>query len=126
MCDGIGLSQFAHREYDVATGTCSGAHVPFDQMAERSFFTSAEISALPQPAAAPSALLQIRDRGWLHVALPDSLDPDEEIRFIGVMDSRRKIKPQLPVAYYGNVAAAPVAITTQASYQRILCTKRWS
>ncbi|KAL1533750.1 benzyl alcohol O-benzoyltransferase-like [Salvia divinorum] len=108
---------FAHREYDAGTGTSSGTHVPLDQMVERSFyFSSAEISALrrslPPHLQRCSKFEIVAGCAWRCQTIALSLKPDEEVRFIGVMDNRKKIKPPLPVGYYGNVIALLVATTT--------------
>ncbi|KAG6390318.1 hypothetical protein SASPL_148050 [Salvia splendens] len=107
----------AHREYDVATGTSGGAHVPLDQMVERSFlFGSAEISALrrilPPHLQRCSKFDIVAGCTWRCQTIALSPEPDEEIRFIGVMDNRKQIKPPLPVGYSGNVISLPVAVTT--------------
>ncbi|XP_047958049.1 benzyl alcohol O-benzoyltransferase-like, partial [Salvia hispanica] len=110
---------FAHREYDVATGTSGRAHVPLDQMVECSFFFgSTEISALrrslPQHLQCCSKFDIVAGCTWRCRTIALSPEPDEEIRFIGIMDNWKQIQPPLPVGYYGNVLAFPVAVTTAA------------
>ncbi|XP_047961903.1 benzyl alcohol O-benzoyltransferase-like [Salvia hispanica] len=114
---------FAHREYDVASGTNGGPHVPLDQMVERSFlFGSAEISALrrslPPHLQRCSKFDIVAGCTWRCQTIALSPEPDEEIRFIGIMDNRKQIKPPLPVGYYGNVLALPVAVTTAAELSK--------
>ncbi|KAL1533756.1 benzyl alcohol O-benzoyltransferase-like [Salvia divinorum] len=108
---------FAHREYDVGTGTSGGTHVSLDQMVERSFFfSSTEISALrrslPPHLQHCSKFEIVAGCTWRCQTIALSPKPDEYIRFIGVMDHRKQINPPLPVGYYGNVVAFPVAVTT--------------
>ncbi|XP_047963825.1 benzyl alcohol O-benzoyltransferase-like [Salvia hispanica] len=108
---------FAHREYDVATGTSSGTYAPLDQMVQRSFyFSPAQISALrhslPPHLQRCSKFDIVAGCVWRCQTIALSPKPDEEIRFSCVTDNRNQINPPLPIGYYGNVIAFPVAVTT--------------
>ncbi|KAL1533754.1 benzyl alcohol O-benzoyltransferase-like [Salvia divinorum] len=108
---------FTHREYDVATSLGGGTHATLDQMVERSFyFSSAKISALrrslPPHLKRCSKFEIVAGCMWRGQTIALSPKPDEEIRFSMVVDNRKHINPPLPMGYYGNVIAFPVAITT--------------
>ncbi|XP_047959542.1 benzyl alcohol O-benzoyltransferase-like [Salvia hispanica] len=111
-------SGIPHHEhlYDAGTGE---THVPMDQnqMVERSFFfTSAEISALrrslPPHLQSCSKFEIVAGCVWRCQTIALSPEPDEEMKFIGVMDNRKNIKPPLLAGYYGNVFKLLVAVTT--------------
>ncbi|XP_057807281.1 benzyl alcohol O-benzoyltransferase-like [Salvia miltiorrhiza] len=106
---------FTHHEYDVV----SHPHpdLDLDQMVERSFFFSpADISALrhslPPHLRSCSNYDIVAGCAWRCRTIALSPKPDEQIRFLGVSDIRKRMKPPLPVGYYGNVIAFPAAVTT--------------
>ncbi|KAG6388795.1 hypothetical protein SASPL_150231 [Salvia splendens] len=87
------------------------------QMVERSFyFSSAQISALrrslPPHLQHCSKFDIVAGCVWRCQIIALSPNPDEEIRFSVVTDNRKQINPPLPIGYYGNVIAFPVAVTT--------------
>ncbi|XP_047957780.1 benzyl alcohol O-benzoyltransferase-like [Salvia hispanica] len=107
-------SSIPHLEYGAGTRRTP---VPTDQMVERSFlFTSAEISALrrslPPHLQRCSKFDIAAGCTWRCQTIALSLKPDEEMKFIGVMDNRKNVNPPLPVGYYGNVLKLLVAVTT--------------
>ncbi|KAA8549932.1 hypothetical protein F0562_001616 [Nyssa sinensis] len=84
-----------HREYDEVPDT-KGTIIPLDEMAHRSFFFGpAEVAAL---------------RRCRTLALQP--DPEEEVRVLCIVNARSKFNPPLPVGYYGNGFAFPVALST--------------
>ncbi|XP_047959676.1 benzyl alcohol O-benzoyltransferase-like [Salvia hispanica] len=105
---------FAHHEYDVSTS--GGTLVSLDTMEERSFFSSAKISALrcslPPHLQRCSKFDIVAGCVWRCQTIALSPEPDEEIRFSVFIDNRKLMKPQLPMGYYGNAIAFPVVVTT--------------
>ncbi|XP_042031862.1 benzyl alcohol O-benzoyltransferase-like [Salvia splendens] len=107
-------SSILHHEYGAGTGRIPA---PTEQMVERSFFfTSAEISALrrslPPHLQRCSKFEIVAGCVWRCQTIALSPKPYEEMKFIGVMDNRKNIKPPLLVGYYGNVLKLLVAVTT--------------
>ncbi|KAF7046528.1 hypothetical protein CFC21_055553 [Triticum aestivum] len=109
--------RFAHREYDDVVDM-SGAIAPFEFMVHRSFFIGwREISAIRSHL--PSALNREATNfevitGCLWRCRTAALDPhaDEEMRIICTVNIRGKKDTIIPVGYYGNAFASPVAIST--------------
>ncbi|XP_057807283.1 benzyl alcohol O-benzoyltransferase-like [Salvia miltiorrhiza] len=107
---------FPHREFDddVASGETP---IPVEEMVERSFFFSAaDISSLrrslPPHLQSCTRFEIVAGCAWRCRTIALSPKPDEEVRFSCVVNLRKRMKPPLPVGYYGNVIAAPLAVTT--------------
>ncbi|XP_057806869.1 benzyl alcohol O-benzoyltransferase-like [Salvia miltiorrhiza] len=91
--------------------------IPHQQMAERSFFFSAaDIStlrrSLPPHLQSCSRFEIVAGCAWRCRTIALSPKPDEEVRFLGVVDMRKRMNPPLPLGYYGNALAALPAVTT--------------
>ncbi|GER47056.1 HXXXD-type acyl-transferase family protein [Striga asiatica] len=103
-----------HREYDSIPDT-KGTLVPLDNMSHRSFFFGpAEIAALrgrlpPELRRRCSSFDVLTACLWRCRTAAISPEPDEEVRVICIVDARRLLDPPLPVGYYGNAFAFPVA-----------------
>ncbi|XP_048546113.1 benzyl alcohol O-benzoyltransferase-like [Triticum urartu] len=110
-------SRFVHREYDDVMDM-NGGIVPFEFMVHRSFFIGwREISAIRSHL--PSALSREATNfevitGCLWRCRTAALAPcaDEEMRMICIVNIRFKSNTIIPVSYYGNAFASPVAIST--------------
>ncbi|GFP82379.1 benzyl alcohol o-benzoyltransferase [Phtheirospermum japonicum] len=105
-----------HHEYDVVPETKGTATIPFDNMVHRSFFFgAAEISALrsylPPHLRRCSTFEILTACLWRCRLIAISPDPNEEVRIICVVNSRKRFNPPLPEGYYGNAFAFPVAIS---------------
>ncbi|KAK4490430.1 hypothetical protein RD792_001107 [Penstemon davidsonii] len=103
----------AHHEYDVVPGTLT----PFNDMAHRSFFFGAnEICALrrrlPSNLQSCSTFELLTACLWRCRTIAISPDPEEEVRILCIVNARSRFNPPLPVGYYGNAFAFPVAIST--------------
>ncbi|KAM0931021.1 hypothetical protein ACQ4PT_000599 [Festuca glaucescens] len=113
---------FAHREYDDVPDT-KGTIVPLDSMTHRSFFFGPR-----EVAAVRSHLSPSLHRGatmfevltgclWRCRTVALAPTPDEEMRMICLASVRagRKLQQSgtvIPVGYYGNAFAFPVAVST--------------
>ncbi|KAM0868798.1 hypothetical protein ACQ4PT_041073 [Festuca glaucescens] len=119
---------FAHREYDDVPDT-KGTIVPLDSMTHRSFFfgpreVAAVRSHLPPALRRGATTFEVLT-GCLWRCRTVALAPtaDEEMRMICLVSVRGGRKPQqsgsvIPVGYYGNAFAFPVAVSTAGD----LCT----
>ncbi|XP_058103758.1 benzyl alcohol O-benzoyltransferase-like [Magnolia sinica] len=104
-----------HREYDQLADIKS-AILPFDDMIHRSFFFGpAEISGLrkqvPNHLRTCSTFELLTACIWRCRTIALGLDPNDEVRIIGLFNVRGKYRPPLPTGYYGNAFALPVAIS---------------
>ncbi|KAJ0793762.1 putative benzyl alcohol O-benzoyltransferase [Helianthus annuus] len=105
-----------HHEYDKVEDT-KGTIIPLDDMAHKSFFFGpTEVSALrrfvPPYLKNCSTYEVLTACLWRCRTIALQLDPEEEMRIICVINVRAKFNPPLPVGYYGNRFAFPVAIST--------------
>ncbi|KAL5714125.1 hypothetical protein ACHQM5_016128 [Ranunculus cassubicifolius] len=106
-----------HREYDEVLDT-KGTLMLLDDMAHRSFFFGPlEKSILRKQV--PShlrncSLFEILTAClWRCRTIALGVeDPHEEVRVICIVNARSRINPPLPLGYYGNAFAFPVAVTT--------------
>ncbi|KAH6835230.1 hypothetical protein C2S53_020102 [Perilla frutescens var. hirtella] len=102
-------SVFTHpHEYDVISSS--------DTMVQRSFFFSAaDISALrrslPPHLQSCSKFDIVAACAWRCRTISISCKPDEETKFVCAVDIRKRIKPHLPVGYYGNSIIGVMAVT---------------
>ncbi|KAH6767576.1 hypothetical protein C2S52_018559 [Perilla frutescens var. hirtella] len=100
-CDNSRSVSFMHpHEYDVISSS--------DTTVQRSFFFSAaDISALrrslPPHLQNCSKFDMVAAYAWRCRTISISCKPDEETKFVCAMDIRKRIKPPLPVGYYGNL-----------------------
>ncbi|XP_051199687.1 benzyl alcohol O-benzoyltransferase-like [Lolium perenne] len=113
---------FAHREYDDVPDT-KGTIVPLDSMTHSSFFfgpreVAAARSHLPPALRRGATTFEVLT-GCLWRCRTVALAPaaDEEMRMICLISVRGGRKPQqsgpvIPVGYYGNAFAFPVAVST--------------
>ncbi|KAI4304174.1 hypothetical protein MLD38_039724 [Melastoma candidum] len=111
-----------HREYEEVPDT-KGTIIPLDDMTHRSFFFgAAEIAAIrrsvPPHLRGCSTFEVLTSCLWRCRTIALEADPDEEVRMICIVNARAKFEPPLPVGYYGNLFAFPVAVTTAGK----LCT----
>ncbi|KAI4313115.1 hypothetical protein L6164_026123 [Bauhinia variegata] len=87
-------------------------------MAHRSFFFGpTEIAAIrhfiPHHLSQCSSAFEILTALlWRCRTLALQPDSDEEVRIICIVNARAKFKPPLPIGYFGNAFAFPVAVTT--------------
>ncbi|KAL0430580.1 UNVERIFIED_CONTAM: Benzyl alcohol O-benzoyltransferase [Sesamum radiatum] len=105
-----------HHEYDDVPGT-KGTLIPLDDMVHRSFFFgAAEFSAirrrLPPHLRRCSTFELLTACLWRCRTIAISPDPNEEVRILCIVNSRKRFNPPLPAGYYGNAFAFPVAIST--------------
>ncbi|GKV07461.1 hypothetical protein SLEP1_g19238 [Rubroshorea leprosula] len=107
-----------HHEYDEVADT-KGTIIPLDDMAHRSFFFGpAEIAAIrrfvPLHLRGCSTFEVLTACLWRCRTIALQPDPNEEMRIICIVNARSKFNPPLPVGFYGNGFAFPVALTTAA------------
>ncbi|KAL8262692.1 hypothetical protein R6Q59_024041 [Mikania micrantha] len=105
-----------HHEYDEVEDT-KGTIISLNDMVHRSFFFGpAELSALrrfvPLYLKNCSTFEMLTACLWRCRTIALQPDPEEEMRLIFVVNARAKLNPPLPVGYYGNCSAFPVAIST--------------
>lgn len=105
-----------HHEYDDVPDT-KGTLMALDDMVHRSFFFGPkEISILknlvPNHLSNCSTFEVLTACLWRCRTLAIRPDSDEEVRVICIVNARSKFNPPLPVGYYGNAFAFPVALTT--------------
>ncbi|KAH6796966.1 HXXXD-type acyl-transferase family protein [Perilla frutescens var. hirtella] len=105
-----------HHEYDDVPDT-KGTLIPLDDMVHRSFFFgTAEISAirssLPPHLRGCSTFELLTACLWRCRTIAISPEPNEEVRILCIVNSRRRFNPPIPEGYYGNAFAFPVAIST--------------
>lgn len=107
----------AHHEYDEVADT-KGTIIPLDDMAHRSFFFGpTEVSALrrfvpPRLRHKCSTFDVLTASLWRCRTTALRPDPEEEVRVLCIVNARARFNPPLPVGYYGNAFAFPVAVTT--------------
>ncbi|KAH6806436.1 hypothetical protein C2S51_031267 [Perilla frutescens var. frutescens] len=104
------------REYDdvISSGITL---IPADTMLQRSFFFgAADISvirrSLPPHLQSCSKFDVVAACAWRCRTMAISRKPDEETKFIFVVDIRKRMKPPLPMGYYGNGVIYSMAVTT--------------
>ncbi|KAI5662709.1 hypothetical protein M9H77_22032 [Catharanthus roseus] len=105
-----------HLEYDDVPDI-KGTIIPLDDMVHRSFFFGhKEISALktliPPHMKNFSTFEVLTACLWRCRTIALQPDPEEEVRILCIVNARAKFNPPLPVGYYGNAFAFPVAVTT--------------
>ncbi|KAG6571216.1 Benzyl alcohol O-benzoyltransferase, partial [Cucurbita argyrosperma subsp. sororia] len=105
-----------HREYD-EVADINGTIIPLDDMAHRSFFFGpSEIAcirnALPTHLRQSSSFEILTACLWRCRTISLNPDPEEEVRVLCIVNARSKFNPPLPLGYYGNAFAFPVAVTT--------------
>ncbi|XP_011085894.1 benzyl alcohol O-benzoyltransferase-like [Sesamum indicum] len=105
-----------HHEYDDVPDT-KGTLIPLDDMVHRSFFFGvAEISSLrrllPSHLRSCTTFELLAACVWRCRTIAISPDPNEEVRFLCIVNSRKRFNPPLPAGYYGNAFAFPAAIST--------------
>ncbi|KAM1093554.1 hypothetical protein ACFX13_008786 [Malus domestica] len=105
-----------HREYEEVEDT-KGTIIPLDDMVHRSFFfRPTEVSAIrrfvPQFLSKCSTFEVLTACLWRCRTIALQKDPNEEVRVLCIVNARSKFNPPLPVGYYGNAFAFPVAVTT--------------
>ncbi|CAM0952944.1 unnamed protein product [Alopecurus aequalis] len=108
---------FVHREYEDVPDT-NGTVVPLDSMTHRSFFfgpreVAAVRSHLPPDLRRGATTFEVLT-GCLWRCRTVALAPaaDEEMRMICLVSIRGGRNPVIPVGYYGNAFAFPVAVST--------------
>ncbi|KAL3614992.1 Benzyl alcohol O-benzoyltransferase [Castilleja foliolosa] len=104
----------AHHEYDVVPDP-KGTIIPLDNMVHRSFFfgpdqITALRSHLPLHLGGCSTFEILTACLWRCRTIAISRNPDEEVRIMCIVNSRKLFNPPLPEGYYGNAFAFPVAI----------------
>ncbi|KAF9625477.1 hypothetical protein IFM89_023393 [Coptis chinensis] len=104
-----------HREYDEVPDT-KGTLMPLDDMAHRSFFFGPkEVIELrkhvPSHLSTCSTFEVLTACLWRCRTIALSPDPTDEVRVLCIVNARSKFNPELPVGYYGNTFAFPVAIS---------------
>ncbi|MBA0699678.1 hypothetical protein Goari_001290 [Gossypium aridum] len=100
-----------HREYEEVEGTI----VPYDDMVHRSFFFGpTEVSALrklvPEHLRKCSTFELLTACLWRCRTIAIQANPEEEVRIICIVNARSRFNPPLPLGYYGNAFAFPVAV----------------
>ncbi|GAB2222875.1 hypothetical protein Droror1_Dr00017006 [Drosera rotundifolia] len=113
-----------HVEYDEVEDI-KGTIIPLDDMAHRSFFFGpAEVSALrryvPYHLKGQCSTFELLTAClWRCRTIALQPDPEEVMRIICIVNARSKFNPTLPVGYYGNAFAFPMALSTAED----LCNK---
>ncbi|OMO61853.1 Transferase [Corchorus olitorius] len=106
-----------HDEYDFGTAA-NGTIMPTDNLVHRSFFFGpTQITALRKLIPNNfncSTFDLITACLWRCRTKALELGPDEDVRFICVVNVRYKFNPPLPLGYYGNALGYPAALTTAA------------
>ncbi|XP_068649632.1 benzyl alcohol O-benzoyltransferase-like [Aristolochia californica] len=107
---------FVHREYELVPDT-KGTIIPLNDLAHRSFiFGREQITAMRKhfpPHLRSSSTFEILTTClWRCRTIALSPDPDEEMRVLCCVNARSKFDPPLPVGFYGNCVAFPVAVLT--------------
>lgn len=106
-----------HHEYAEVPDT-KGTIIPLDDMAHRSFFFGhKEVSALckfvpPHLQDKCSTFEVLTACLWRCRTIALQPDPEEEVPLLCIVNARGKFNPPLPVGYYGNAFAFPVAMST--------------
>nr|BAC58010.1 alcohol acyltransferase [Cucumis melo] len=105
-----------HYEYDQVVDTKSTL-IPANNMIDRLFFFSQlQISTLRQTLPAHrhdcSSFEVLADCVWRLRTIGFQLKPEEDVRFLCVVNLRSKI--DIPLGYYGNAVVFPAVITTAA------------
>ncbi|KAL4339596.1 hypothetical protein GQ457_08G005970 [Hibiscus cannabinus] len=100
-----------HLQYDKVEGT----FFPGDDLVGRSFFFGPkEVSTLrklvPQHLYKCSTFELLTACLWRCRTITIQVDPEEEVRIICLVNARSKYNPPLPLGYYGNAVAHPVAV----------------
>ncbi|KAK8542865.1 hypothetical protein V6N13_136583 [Hibiscus sabdariffa] len=100
-----------HRQYDDVEGTV----FPDGNLVRRSFFFGpTEVSALgklvPQHLRKCSTFELLTACVWRCRTIAFQVNPEEEVRFMCLVNARSKFNPPLPLGYYGNVVAHAVAV----------------
>ncbi|KAK8520068.1 hypothetical protein V6N13_031465 [Hibiscus sabdariffa] len=100
-----------HRQYDDVEGTV----FPDGNLVRRSFFFGpTEVSALgklvPQHLRKCSTFELLTACVWRCRTIAFQVNPEEEVRFMCLVNARSKFNPPLPLGYYGNVVAHAVTI----------------
>lgn len=111
-----------HREYEDVPDT-KGTLIPLDDMVHRSFFFgAAEFSAirsrLPPHLRRCSTFELLTACLWRCRTIAISPEPNEEVRIICIVNSRKRFNPPIPEGYYGNAFAFPVAVSTAGELSR--------
>lgn len=111
-----------HREYDDVPDT-KGTLIPLDDMVHRSFFFgAAEFSAirsrLPPNLRRCSTFELLTACLWRCRTIAISPEPNEEVRILCIVNSRKRFNPPIPEGYYGNAFAFPVAVSTAGELSR--------
>ncbi|GAV70647.1 Transferase domain-containing protein [Cephalotus follicularis] len=106
----------SHHEYDQVADT-KGTIIPLDDMAHQSFFFGLnEITAIRRfvpPHLRHSSTFEVLTAClWRCRTIALQPDPTEEVRVICIVNARTKFNPPLPIGYWGNLFAFPVALTT--------------
>ncbi|KAH7842306.1 hypothetical protein Vadar_003818 [Vaccinium darrowii] len=110
-----------HHEYDEVLDAKGMSIVPpldDDDMAHRSlFFRHKEVLALrklvpPHLQDKCSTFDMLTACIWLCRTIALQPNPEDEVRITFAVNARAKFNPPLPIRYYGNAMATPVAITT--------------
>ncbi|KAH7856469.1 hypothetical protein Vadar_001728 [Vaccinium darrowii] len=112
-----------HHEYDDLVLDTKGTIIPPLQddhdMAHRSFFFGhKQVSALRKFVNPPhlqhkcSTFDVLTACLWRCRTIALQPNPEDEVRIMCIVNARGKFNPPLPVGYYGNAIAYPVAITT--------------
>ncbi|XP_047315712.1 benzyl alcohol O-benzoyltransferase-like [Impatiens glandulifera] len=108
-----------HHEYDqLVDDDDVGAQL--EDLVHRSFFFgSAEIETLRQLVPSPEQLGRrctsfdlMTACIWRCRTIALGFEPNQDVRFLCVVNARNKYKPPLPTGYYGNAIAFPAALTT--------------
>ncbi|KAL2521949.1 HXXXD-type acyl-transferase family protein [Forsythia ovata] len=105
-----------HHEYEQVPDT-KGTIIPLDDMVHKSFFFgSKEVNSLrklvPPELHNCSTFELLTACLWRCRTIAISPDPEEEMRILCIVNARNRFNPPLPVGYYGNAFAFPVAIST--------------
>ncbi|KAL2252575.1 UNVERIFIED_CONTAM: Benzyl alcohol O-benzoyltransferase [Sesamum indicum] len=86
------------------------------------FFGAAEISALrrllPSHIRSYTSFELLTACVWRCRTITISPDPNEEVKFLCIVNSRKRFNPPLPAGYYDNAFAFPAAISSAEKLSR--------
>ncbi|KAL4199292.1 hypothetical protein AMTRI_Chr03g144200 [Amborella trichopoda] len=113
---------YAHREYDQVPDT-NNTLMRLDDMAHRSFFfgpseAAALRSQLPPHLAKASTFDLLAACLWKCRTAALTMNNDEDVRLVCIVNARSKFRPPLPQGYYGNAFALPIAVSKAGSLRR--------
>ncbi|KAK4764409.1 hypothetical protein SAY87_013847 [Trapa incisa] len=107
---------FSHREYEKVARTVPDEGAGTDDMVHRSFFfgkdeVAAIRNSVPHHLRSCSTVFELIVAClWRCRTIALRPNPDEDMRFLTLVNARSRFNPPLPTGYYGNAFAFPAAV----------------